>query len=143
MPIYDYICPNCAHRGEVMHGVNDDSQRPCPNCATPMRKAFAPPAIMFKGTGWAKMDRRSASAAKKSSDADGAAVGSKGSGGSDGGSDGGSSASSGGDAGGSSSGNASSDSGSGGTGSKSGGGSSGSGGSGSGGSSGGGSKAGD
>lgn len=59
MPIYDYVCPNCGHKAEVLRGVHDDAAQPCAACGAPMRRAFAPPAIVFKGSGWAKVDRRS------------------------------------------------------------------------------------
>ena len=59
MPVYDYVCPN-GHRIEVMHGVSAEGPAKCPVCgAAPMRKAFTAPAVHFKGSGWAKKDRRS------------------------------------------------------------------------------------
>ncbi|HJP88397.1 MAG TPA: FmdB family zinc ribbon protein [Candidatus Limnocylindrales bacterium] len=82
MPIYDYVCSNCKHRVEVIHGINASGPQVCPNCGQEgtMRRAFATPAIHFKGSGWAKKDRSSTSgastkaAAKSSSGAsDGAA----------------------------------------------------------------------
>ncbi len=57
MPIYDYACSTCGHQMEVLHGVHAHGPRICPNCGGPMRKLFAPPAIHFKGSGWAKKDR--------------------------------------------------------------------------------------
>jgi len=68
MPLYDYECAACGHRFEVIHGVHDTGPSTCPHCGKgPVRKAFAPPAIHFKGSGWAKKERRSA-ARKSSSD---------------------------------------------------------------------------
>ena len=58
MPLYEYVCAN-GHRHEVMHGVHDTGPTVCPTCGAPMRKAFVAPAIVFKGSGWAKVDRRS------------------------------------------------------------------------------------
>jgi putative FmdB family regulatory protein len=59
MPIYDYTCSNCGQRTEVIHGINDSGPRFCPNCGAEgtLRKAFSTPAILFKGSGWAKKDR--------------------------------------------------------------------------------------
>ncbi len=57
MPTYDYACSTCGHRMEVLHGVHAHGPRSCPNCGGPMHKLFAPPAIHFKGSGWAKKDR--------------------------------------------------------------------------------------
>ena len=58
MPIYDYVCHHCGHRFEVIHGLHDEGPKSCPVChSNQVRKAFAPPAIHFKGSGWAKKDR--------------------------------------------------------------------------------------
>lgn len=63
MPIYDYACSACGHVTEVIHGINDAGPRFCPNCGAEgsMKKALSPPAIVFKGSGWAKVDRRGSS----------------------------------------------------------------------------------
>jgi putative FmdB family regulatory protein len=74
VPIYEYVCTACGHQLEVIHGVNDPGPGVCPNCGAEgqLKKAFAPPAIVFRGTGWAKKDRASASSKGSSkSDADG------------------------------------------------------------------------
>ncbi len=61
MPRYDYDCAACGTRFEVAHGVTADPPTTCPICgAGPIKKAFAPPTIHFKGSGWAKKERRSA-----------------------------------------------------------------------------------
>jgi putative FmdB family regulatory protein len=67
MPIYDYICGACRHRFEVFHGLNESGPHQCPLCEGPVTRAFAPPTIVFKGSGWAKMDRRATSAPSKAS----------------------------------------------------------------------------
>ena len=69
MPIYDYVCSNCGHLTEVVHGINDPGPKFCPECGTEgtMTKAFAPPTIHFKGTGWAKKDRSSSSSSSSRS----------------------------------------------------------------------------
>ena len=60
MPIYDYQCQSCGTRVEVIHGINGSGPETCANCGKgPMRKVLAPPAIHFKGTGWAKKERAS------------------------------------------------------------------------------------
>jgi putative FmdB family regulatory protein len=62
MPTYDYTCAACLHRFEVVHGVHGHGPETCPNCGGgPVRKAFAPPTVVFKGSGWAKVDRRPSS----------------------------------------------------------------------------------
>ena len=59
MPIYDYLCSACGHRTEVIHGIHEDAPRFCPSCGAEgtLRKGFSTPAILFKGSGWAKKDR--------------------------------------------------------------------------------------
>jgi len=63
VPIYDYVCSNCRHRIEVIHGINADGPRFCPACGAEgtMTKALTSPAVHFKGSGWAKKDRSSTS----------------------------------------------------------------------------------
>ncbi len=59
MPIYDYVCSACGQRTEVVHGIHGHGPLACPQCGTEgmMKKAFVPPVIHFKGSGWAKKDR--------------------------------------------------------------------------------------
>jgi putative FmdB family regulatory protein len=65
MPTYDYVCRACGHRIEVHHGLYAEGPTQCPNCHShALRKAIAAPAIVFKGSGWAKKDRRPGSATK-------------------------------------------------------------------------------
>jgi putative FmdB family regulatory protein len=59
MPLYDYDCSACGRRFEVVHGVHADPPTTCPLCGSgPVRKAIAAPAVHFKGSGWAKKERR-------------------------------------------------------------------------------------
>jgi putative FmdB family regulatory protein len=81
VPLYEYVCAN-GHSTDVMHGVHDTGPDRCPVCGATIRKAFVAPTIHFKGSGWAKKDRRSSGSSKKS-------TGEGGSGGDTGGSDGG------------------------------------------------------
>jgi putative FmdB family regulatory protein len=77
MPVYEYVCSVCGHRTDILHGINESGPNFCPECGADgsMRKAFAPPAIVFKGSGWAKKDRstssRSSSAGKDRDAGDG------------------------------------------------------------------------
>lgn len=66
MPIYDYLCSNCRHLTEVIHGINDEGPRFCPSCGAEgtMKKALSTPTVHFKGSGWAKKDRSSTSSAR-------------------------------------------------------------------------------
>jgi putative FmdB family regulatory protein len=71
VPLYDYDCTACGRRFEVIHGVHADGPAACPLCGGgPVRKAFAAPAIHFKGSGWAKKERRAAAKSRSSAAAD-------------------------------------------------------------------------
>jgi putative FmdB family regulatory protein len=93
MPVYDYVCGACRHRFEVFRGLNEAGPHQCPLCEGPVTRAFAPPTILFKGSGWAKVDRRATSAPAKRSKGsesavgDGSAATATGAGGSEGSSD--------------------------------------------------------
>ena len=69
MPIYDYLCSNCRHVTEVIHGINEAGPRFCPSCGAEgsMKKALSTPTVHFKGSGWAKKDRSSTSGARSKS----------------------------------------------------------------------------
>jgi putative FmdB family regulatory protein len=75
MPRYDFDCAACGTRFEVVHGVFADPPTACPVCGGgPIKKAFAPPTIHFKGSGWAKKERRSTVAPGSSTTAGGDAA---------------------------------------------------------------------
>ena len=71
MPTYDYACAACGHRFEVIHGVHASGPESCPNCGhAPVRKAVSAPSVVFKGSGWAKLDRRTSAASKSGTASD-------------------------------------------------------------------------
>jgi putative FmdB family regulatory protein len=59
VPIYDYVCQSCGERTEVIHGVHHAGPEACELCGGRLRRAVSVPAIVFKGSGWAKKDARS------------------------------------------------------------------------------------
>ncbi len=64
MPLYDYRCAACGREVEVMHGINDRGPDACEACGSAMKKVLSPPAIHFKGSGWAKKDAATSTAKK-------------------------------------------------------------------------------
>jgi putative FmdB family regulatory protein len=62
VPFYDYVCQACGRRIEVMHGVHATGPERCDACGGRMQRLISRPSIHFKGSGWAKMDARTASA---------------------------------------------------------------------------------
>jgi putative FmdB family regulatory protein len=70
MPTYDYVCEACGHRLEVRHAIGAQGPSQCPNCHShALRKAIAAPAIVFKGSGWAKKDRGTSRASRAGANA--------------------------------------------------------------------------
>jgi putative FmdB family regulatory protein len=61
VPLYDYDCAACGRRFEVIHGVHADSPAACPLCGGgPVKKAITAASVHYRGTGWAKKERRAA-----------------------------------------------------------------------------------
>ena len=74
MPAYDYDCAACGRRFEVVHGVHADPPTSCPLCGKgPIRKAITAAAVHYRGSGWAKKERRAtaSSGSKAQSDRNG------------------------------------------------------------------------
>ena len=71
MPTYDYRCSSCGERVEIVHSISGGPPETCPNCGAfaTLRKAFAPPTIVFKGSGWAKKERHAAASKSRASGA--------------------------------------------------------------------------
>ena len=67
MPIYDYVCESCGHVVEVIHGISAPGPAACERCGGSMKRALSTPAIVFKGSGWAKKERRATPAKAGSS----------------------------------------------------------------------------
>ena len=79
MPLYDYDCAACGRRFEVIHGVHADGPTTCPLCGSgPVRKAIAAPAVHFKGSGWAKKERRAGTRSASGSGSGGDSAGGEG-----------------------------------------------------------------
>jgi putative FmdB family regulatory protein len=73
MPIYEYVCSACAQRTEILHGIHDPAPGFCPECGAEgtLRKGIVASAVVFKGTGWAKKDRRATPSSSRTKDRDG------------------------------------------------------------------------
>ncbi|MBU6256323.1 MAG: FmdB family transcriptional regulator [bacterium] len=63
MPFYDYRCLTCGATVEVLHGIDDQEPRTHEGCGGSLERQFSAASIHFKGSGWAKLDRRSGSSA--------------------------------------------------------------------------------
>lgn len=69
MPIYDYRCTSCGRVVEVLHSLSSTGPEGCEVCGGTLRRLISTPAIVFKGTGWAKKERHESSAARSDSGA--------------------------------------------------------------------------
>lgn len=59
MPFYDYHCARCDATVELLHGIDDETRRTHEDCGGPLERRFSATSVHFKGSGWAKLDRRS------------------------------------------------------------------------------------
>lgn len=68
MPIYEYSCPSCDTKHEIVQSMTDDSITVCPTCGqSGLRKLFTGVGVVFKGSGFYRNDSREG---KKSSGSD-------------------------------------------------------------------------
>jgi len=58
MPFYDYHCSRCNKTVELLHGIDQVPSLVHEGCGGALEKQFAAASIHFKGSGWAKLDRR-------------------------------------------------------------------------------------
>ena len=59
MPFYDYLCAKCGVTVEVLHGIDEQQARTHEDCGGSLERQFSAASVHFKGSGWAKLDRRS------------------------------------------------------------------------------------
>jgi putative FmdB family regulatory protein len=75
MPIYEYICEQCAEETEAIQRLSDPPLTECPKCGGRLRKKVSAPAFQFKGSGWYVTDYarkgESGGRSKESSDSSG------------------------------------------------------------------------
>ncbi len=66
MPVYQYVCKNCAELLEIQQSFSDDPLTTCPNCGGELRKQFGAVGVVFKGAGFYATDSRGSSSAVSS-----------------------------------------------------------------------------
>jgi putative FmdB family regulatory protein len=60
MPFYEYECPNCGYRDEVLQKITDKPLKKCPSCGkTGLKKLMSAPVFRLKGSGWYETDFKS------------------------------------------------------------------------------------
>ena len=60
MPTYEYKCTNDGSTFDLWQEVGSPAP-PCPDCGAPTKKVFAPPRVIFKGSGFYVTDKRAES----------------------------------------------------------------------------------
>ena len=67
MPIYEYICSNCAYEfEELTRSVLEGIRLHCPRCGNPsLSIKFSPPTIIYKGPGFATTEARGITGRKR------------------------------------------------------------------------------
>lgn len=68
MPTYEYKCTNDGSTFDLWQEVGSPAP-PCPDCGAPTKKVFAPPRVIFKGSGFYVTDKRAESNAAKTAPA--------------------------------------------------------------------------
>ena len=61
MPFYDYHCTRCDTTVELLHGIEDEMKRTHEGCGGALERQYSATSVHFKGSGWAKMERRESS----------------------------------------------------------------------------------
>jgi putative FmdB family regulatory protein len=60
MPFYEYECPHCGYRDEVLQKISDKPLKKCPNCGkSGLKKLMSAPVFRLKGSGWYETDFKS------------------------------------------------------------------------------------
>jgi putative FmdB family regulatory protein len=60
MPFYEYECPHCSYREEVLQKITDKPLKKCPNCGkSGLKKLMSAPVFRLKGSGWYETDFKS------------------------------------------------------------------------------------
>ena len=58
MPFYDFRCERCGHVEEFLLAIDAPGPATHEGCGGGFERVYAPTSIHFKGSGWAKLDRR-------------------------------------------------------------------------------------
>ena len=64
MPIYEYQCPRCSDRTEVLQQTQKERTLNCDKCGVGMKRVISSSAFILKGSGWYVTDYPSQSRKK-------------------------------------------------------------------------------
>lgn len=76
MPIYDFQCTSCGHKGELMRKMSESNTATCPHCqADAFTKMLSAPSFQLSGTGWYATDFKNSNNKPATNQSSGAATG--------------------------------------------------------------------
>ncbi|MFC2069553.1 FmdB family zinc ribbon protein [Chloroflexota bacterium] len=58
MPVYEYECPSCSFRFEILRGFSENGSVSCPECGCDAQRIFTSVPVIFKGSGFYVTDHR-------------------------------------------------------------------------------------
>ncbi len=67
MPVHEYECDVCGMRFDLRRSFGEPQPTTCPNGHQGVHRVFAPPTIIFKGSGFYVTDNRSSTKANRPS----------------------------------------------------------------------------
>jgi putative FmdB family regulatory protein len=60
MPFYEYECPHCGFKDEVLQMISEKPLKKCPSCGkSGLKKLVSAPVFRLKGSGWYETDFKS------------------------------------------------------------------------------------
>ncbi len=60
MPFYEYECPKCGFKDEVLQKISEKPLKKCPSCGkSGLKKLMSAPVFRLKGSGWYETDFKS------------------------------------------------------------------------------------
>ena len=60
MPFYEYECPRCGFKDEILQLISEKPLTKCPSCGKPgLKKLVSAPVFRLKGSGWYETDFKS------------------------------------------------------------------------------------
>jgi putative FmdB family regulatory protein len=58
LPVYDYECPRCSFRFEIIRSFSENGSVSCPECGCDAQRIFVSVPVIFKGSGFYVTDNK-------------------------------------------------------------------------------------
>jgi putative FmdB family regulatory protein len=66
LPVYEYECPSCSNRFEIIRSFGKNGSVSCPKCGCNAQRIFTSVPVIFKGSGFYVTDHRGNNSQPKS-----------------------------------------------------------------------------